>query len=720
MTTICLYANDQLLSVALKQKIASGSQNSVVLHVDFDAKWDGYAKSAVFFTSDNETVYEMILTNGECTVPHEVLAESCVLYIGVRGVNSTNNAVKTSTLVKYKIAEGAPSGDGTTVVPTPDVYQQILTAYGKLNSDIAVERARITNIANLDDGSTSGDAELMDIRVGFDGTTYANAGEAVRTQARHLSEDVDRIHEHMVDSSSSYTFEGKELVLSGLNLTTGAIMATTAYAMEKDKRPIKLLSDNIEVNVAEGYRIRGCVYDEHMNFIEPFSWVTQTEKPVALQNRAKCFINFYIGKSDGTNIDISAIPSNVVEVRCTFTKVEDVVEDITEVKSGTNNIFDPSNIQYGGNFDFTDGVTFSATGTGWVTPNFIPVGSDVSNLYFITTITDTVRLMLVYSYSDDEFLGYNSARFTADGRLVISVFSGATKIRLYSNATLDGHDLCVSTTDIDEYEEYVPKHFVKESALPKKSLERGFDGKVIVNFGDSIFGLRRPPDDISTELARLTGATVHNCGFGGCRMSKHNMDNFDAFSMYRLADAVASGEWSYQDEGIADTTNSENVPSYFAEGLAILKGLDFSKVDIVTIAYGTNDFTASVNLDNANNAYDTSTFAGALRHSVEALLTAYPHLKIFVCSQTYRFQMDGDGIFTEDSDTETNSNQVKLTDFVAKTEALAKEYHLPYINNYDIGMNKYNRSQYFAATDGTHPITTGCKLIATHMAKKLF
>lgn len=138
MTTISLVATDQFLSVAIRPKVASGDQNSVKLHVDFDSKWDSYGKSAVFYTEDNGTIYEMVLTDGNCVIPHEVLAKPGILYIGIRGVNADNNAIKTSSLVKYKIAEGAPVGDGTTVEPTPDVYQQILTAY-------EAERARVNN-----------------------------------------------------------------------------------------------------------------------------------------------------------------------------------------------------------------------------------------------------------------------------------------------------------------------------------------------------------------------------------------------------------------------------------------------------------------------------------------------------------------------------------------------------------------------------------------------
>ena len=163
MTTIKLFANDQQLYVAEPTKLASGDRESVVLVVQFSRHWSDYEKSAVFFTSADDTVYEVLLSGGQCVIPHEVLATPGYLFIGIRGVNTDVGSVKTSTLIKHKVEKGAPVGTGTSLDPTPDVYQQILAKLvGIQNTVDAVEKGKSAYEIAVDNGFEGSESEWLD------------------------------------------------------------------------------------------------------------------------------------------------------------------------------------------------------------------------------------------------------------------------------------------------------------------------------------------------------------------------------------------------------------------------------------------------------------------------------------------------------------------------------------------------------------------------------
>lgn len=237
----------------------------------------------------------------------------------------------------------------------------------------------------------------------------------------------------------------------------------------------------------------------------------------------------------------------------------------------------------------------------------------------------------------------------------------------------------------------------------------------IVNLGDSIFGQFNPPEDISTYLSLLTAADVYNCGFGGTKMATHANANYALFSFHALIDAIVSGDFSAQEAALASSWQN---PTTFPVRLATLKSIDFSEVDIVTIAYGTNDWNSGYAIDNEQNPKDLLSYCGAFRYGVEKLLTAYPQIRVYTCTPIFRTQLDEN---THEpiqySDTWQNINGKTLPDFCIALRNVSAEYGFKCIDNYyELGFNKLNRTLYYRENDGTHPSVEGRKRIARNLA----
>ena len=239
-------------------------------------------------------------------------------------------------------------------------------------------------------------------------------------------------------------------------------------------------------------------------------------------------------------------------------------------------------------------------------------------------------------------------------------------------------------------------------------------GKKIVNFGDSIFGRGQGETGISGRLAYKTGATVYNCGLSGSSMTLRTMAasaGYNPFAMCSLADSIAAGDFSAQ---VAALSESEK-PAQAADVTSMLSGLDFTEIDYVTIALGTNDYGYPMELDNENNKKDKTTICGALRHSIETLLTAYPNLIIVVLSTIYRATYS-EGEYIDKGVCSKGYDLQGLNDAL---EGVADEYHLKYIDNFNVGFNKWTCPQYYASNDGTHPDIAGFEVLAENISAHL-
>lgn len=74
------------------------------------------------------------------------------------------------------------------------IIDELFTDYtADINNQLNVLTARMDEFTVLPSGSTAGDAELMDIRVGFNGVTYDSAGNAVRAEADQLNDSIETL-----------------------------------------------------------------------------------------------------------------------------------------------------------------------------------------------------------------------------------------------------------------------------------------------------------------------------------------------------------------------------------------------------------------------------------------------------------------------------------------------------------------------------------------------
>lgn len=238
--------------------------------------------------------------------------------------------------------------------------------------------------------------------------------------------------------------------------------------------------------------------------------------------------------------------------------------------------------------------------------------------------------------------------------------------------------------------------------IKPKVAKSKYDGKTLVCFGDSItYG------GYTETIAADTGMTVINQGYSSARWAYADDANqyVNAFAMHELIKALTTGDYTTPNTIIGVTGyDGQNAQ------LTALKQIDFTKVDFVSFACGTNDFSSATPMDNPSDPYDTEYFMGAIRYCIKTLLTAYPHLKIICATPCYRFWIESN-VIVDDCDTHEIGGKL-LKDYCEAVENACTDCHVPYVNNLDnAGINEFNRLDYFYASDGLHPNQKGRAII---------
>lgn len=173
-TQLTARVTDQAVQLINTPLIASGGVNEVQIAFEFCSLWEGFGRTAVFYRKGGP-VYHVVISNGQATIPWEVMTEPGVVFFGVMGDNG--DTTRTTEVLRLNVAQGAiTTATAEHEDPTPDIYHQLLSAYGKLDSRVIQNKNRITELAAMRGAGTAVESPVADEY--FSGTILSNGASA--------------------------------------------------------------------------------------------------------------------------------------------------------------------------------------------------------------------------------------------------------------------------------------------------------------------------------------------------------------------------------------------------------------------------------------------------------------------------------------------------------------------------------------------------------------
>lgn len=549
-----------------------------------------------------------------------------------------------------------------------------------VKNDMQIQKARIDSFTSLKEGSTTGDAELIDARIGADGTNYSNVGDAIRTQCGNLNNllniDYEITSNNCVDDSkyvgksfdSIFGHSGGKSFKLDKKLTSGSIKGCIEF--EDGTNPntafqIQLTStiegvDKVALSV-KGTLISVPNFEKYDGiYVECWKEYSQNIKTFFIGNFSDTYDNFKKEAKSKTIENIDSKINTIHPEQCTFfTKVDNLLKNVTLQK------------EYAINPSY--GLPDSVPGKARTSTDYIELRDGCESTYCNT------NGYIYYYDASKNFLKSITPQSSETPAGIVALPQSDTKIKYIRYTFVTTDDATLATYWITDqgkpYENdklYIPKDKIEDMS----KTESWYKGKKICAYGDSVTEQNKWQSFVSSYF----NCSFYNRGVGGTTVTQVNSST----------------------NHMSSDTRIETIPT---------------DSDVILVFGGHNDWSyASIDIgDIKTDALSESTsFKSAFGLMLKKIQARYPNAKIITMTPV--------GGRTE----EASANQDKqfyirdlcMTDFANAVKEVSAYYGIPCIDiNANSGINTLNHTTYIA--DLIHPNVEGGKLIANEVINGL-
>ena len=208
-------------------------------------------------------------------------------------------------------------------------------------TDMAALAARMDTFTKLEEGSTTGDAELADIHVGYDGTQYETAGAAVRGQASALAAKIEEEAGQLsgeIANSLDKGYVGLGVMWEQGNIDSGTGVDSDT-SQEARVRNVGYISTNGNVtiyntNSERKYAIRIYYYDANNSLCET---KLLSDKQITLDTTypyARAIVADYTNGTWEEKLSVSTVVNDIFVARPSE-KIREIESEILELKNSS-------------------------------------------------------------------------------------------------------------------------------------------------------------------------------------------------------------------------------------------------------------------------------------------------------------------------------------------------------------------------------------------------